>query len=59
MLQFIVLGLLPGTDTQIPFELFINGGAVTLLVFLIRFMWKHDFSTHQQSEEINQQSVAQ
>ena len=44
MLKFIVLGLLPGTDTQIPFELFINAGAITLLIILVRLLWRHSFN---------------
>ncbi len=59
MLQFIVLGLLPGTNTQVPFELFINFGAITALIFLVHTLWKQGFDDNATDRDIIHRSVAQ
>lgn len=44
-MQLIVLGVLPGTNTQITFEHLVNIGALIALSFLLLSFYKHSIRT--------------
>lgn len=58
MEQLIILGLVPGTDIRIGFDLIARFIAIATIIYLVSLMVKEKRFAHQKSQDsINNQSI--